>query len=101
MAKIPLGSVERYSITMTPIGISNLRDTRWYVKVRARGGGEITIDKKSAIFIDKDSYDIFVDTNLIGKGEIKMRLYIDIIDSDYDEGLRPQVVDYITGDSVV
>lgn len=99
MAKIPLGSVERYSITMNPIGISNLRDTRWYVKVRARQ--EITIDKKNAIFIDKDTYDIFVDTNLIGKGEIKMKLYIDIIDSDYDEGLRPQVVDYITGDSVV
>lgn len=99
MAKIPLGSVERYSITMNPIGISNLRDTRWYVKVRARQ--EITIDKKNAICIDKDTYDIFVDTNLIGKGEIKMRLYIDIIDSDYDEGLRPQVVDYITGDSVV
>jgi hypothetical protein len=84
---------------MNPIGISNLRDTRWYIKVRARQ--EITIDKKNAIFIDKDTYDIFVDTNLIGKGEIKMRLYIDIIDSDYDEGLRPQVVDYITGDSVV
>jgi hypothetical protein len=99
MAKIPLGSVERYSITMNPIGISNLRDTRWYVKVRARQ--EITIDKKNAIFIDKDTYDIFVDTNLIGKGEIKMRLYIDIIDSDYDKGLRPQVVDYTTGDSVV
>lgn len=99
MAKIPLGSVERYSITMNPIGLSNLRDTRWYVKVRARQ--EITIDKKNAIFIDKDTYDIFVDTNLIGKGEIKMKLYIDIIDSDYDEGLRPQVVDYITGDSVV
>lgn len=99
MAKIPLGSVERYSITMKPIGLSNLRDTRWYVKVRARQ--EITIDKKNAIFIDKDTYDIFVDTNLIGKGEIKMKLYIDIIDSDYDEGLRPQVVDYITGDSVV
>lgn len=99
MAKIPLGSVERYSITMKPIGLSNLRDTRWYVKVRARQ--EITIDKKNAIFIDKDTYDIFVDTNLIGKGEIKMRLYIDIIDSDYDGGLRPQVVDYITGDSVV
>lgn len=99
MAKIPLGSVERYSITMNPIGMSNLRDTRWYVKVRARQ--EITIDKKNAIFIDKDTYDIFVDTNLIGKGEIKMKLYIDIIDSDYDEGLRPQVVDYITGDSVV
>lgn len=99
MAKIPLGSVERYSITMNPIGISNLRDTRWHVKVRARQ--EITIDKKNAIFIDKDTYDIFVDTNLIGKGEIKMRLYIDIIDSDYDEGLRPQVVDYTTGDTVV
>jgi hypothetical protein len=99
MAKIPLGSVERYSITMNPIGISNLRDTRWYVKVRARQ--EITIDKKNAIFIDKDTYDIFVDTNLIGKGEIKMRLYIDIIDSDYNEGLRPQVVDYTTEDSVV
>lgn len=99
MAKIPLGSVERYSITMNPIGMSNLRDTRWYVKVRARQ--EITIDKKNAIFIDKDTYDIFVDTNLIGKGEIKMKLYIDIIDLDYDEGLRPQVVDYITGDSVV
>lgn len=99
MAKIPLGSVERYSITMNPIGISNLRDTRWYVKVRARQ--EITIDKKNAIFIDKDTYDIFVDTNLIGKGEIKMKLYIDIIDSDYNEGLRPQVVDYTTGDSVV
>lgn len=99
MAKIPLGSVERYSITMKPIGLSNLRDTRWYVKVRARQ--EITIDKKNAIFIDKDTYDIFVDTNLIGKGEIRMKLHIDIIDSDYDEGLRPQVVDYITGDSVV
>ena len=99
MAKIPLGSVERYSITMNPIGISNLRDTHWCVKVRARQ--EITIDKKNAIFIDKDTYDIFVDTNLIGKGEIKMRLYIDIIDSDYDEGLRPQVVDYTTGDTVV
>lgn len=84
---------------MNPIGISNLRDTRWYVKVRARQ--EITIEKKNAICIDKDTYDIFVDTNLIGKGEIKMRLYIDIIDSDYGEGLRPQVVDYTTGDSVI
>ena len=99
MAKIPLGSVERYSIKMQPIGISNLRSTNWYIKVWARQ--EIIVEKNDAVFIDKDTYDIFVDTNKIGKGEIKMRLYVDIIDSDYNDGLRAQVVDYQTGDIVV
>lgn len=99
MAKIPLGSVERYTVTMRPIGLSNLRDNNWTIKVWAKQ--DVVIEKKDAVCIDKDTYDIFVDTTLIGKGEIKMRLSIDIIDSDYGTGLRPQIVDYNTEDFVV
>lgn len=101
MARIPLGSVEKYFIKMDPIGASSLSTSSWKIKVWARR--EIIIDKGDTVqdSEDKDKFNFFVDTSLIGKGHIRMQLLIDLIDYDYKEILRPQMPEWDTGDIVV
>lgn len=99
MGKIPLGSVEKYSIEMEPIGASSLSSSSWKLKVWARKS--IIINKEDTIKETDNRFVFFVDTSLIGKGQIKMQLLLDLIDVDYKHRTRPQLSIWDTGDIVV
>lgn len=100
--KISIGSVERYRISMNVEGLNNstLGSTEWKLRVWCHSK-DLVIDKKSAIRVNDEEYDVFIDTAFIGRGTIKMQLMVDIIDADYKDGLRSQRPIFNTGDEVI
>ena len=99
MADIPLGQIERYTIHMEPMGVSNLSSCNWKLLVWSKN--RILIPKTSCILQTEDSYDFFVDTTRIGVGNIYIQLVIELLDMDYDKGYRPQMPIIDTEDRVV
>lgn len=90
MSKIPKGSVERYTLQVKLSGGVTLKSASWKLKVKA--WGEVVIEKADAIEMDDDIYDFYVDTAQTGRGELRANLIIDTPDSDYPEGVRPQII---------
>lgn len=99
--KVTEGSIEKYSIEMDPIGVSTLKSSSWEIKVWARKS--IVIKKTDAVYVNDNKYFFYVDTSLIGKGRIRMKLLISLIDYDYNTGnnQRPVEPEWDTGDIVV
>lgn len=94
-----LPSVEPFIITMPTIEGSSLASASWKLKVWASEC--ITINKSGAIRISDEQYKVYVDTGKIGKGVVWMQLLIDMIDVDYESGVRPQTPVYETNYIVV
>ena len=86
MAKIPEGSVERYTLEKKSIEGVSLESAAWEIRVKA--WKEIVIEKKDAIDNGDGTYDFFVDTALTGRGELRAVLSVSAPDSDYPQGLR-------------
>lgn len=51
----------------------------------------IEIPKKDMIRIDENNYVAVVDSNKIGRGEIKMQITVQILDADIEDGIRTEV----------
>lgn len=98
MGTVILGSQERYTIQMEPVGISSLKSAQWEVKVRA--AREYTIPKSEAIYVNDNQYDVIVDSSRVGVGPLTILLYIYIADSDSPKGVRLQIRRIKTGDIV-
>lgn len=101
MRKIELyrGSVEPFVITMPTIEESSLASASWRLKVWASEC--VIINKEDGIRLADDQYKVYVDTSKIGKGVVWMQLLIDMIDVDYESGVRPQMPIYETNYVVV
>lgn len=93
------GSVERYTLTMQPIGDSTLKACSWFVSLSARR--QMTIDKSECIAIDDNTYDFIVDTSLLGTGRLDISLHIEIIDANAPDGYRRQIIAYPSEDTIV
>lgn len=60
-----------------------------------------TIKKQEMVRNDKNSYTCFLDTNVIGRGEIYIETTAYLPDTDYEGGIRPEVDKRTTGISIV
>ena len=87
--KLFLGSIEPFVITMPSISNTTLASAEWRLKVWATEC--ISIAKENATMVADDQYKVYVDTTLIGKGDVWMQLVIDVADEDYRDGYRPQM----------
>lgn len=87
--KLFLGSVEPFVITMPSVANTTLASANWRLKVWATEC--ISIAKGDATRLADDQYKVYVDTALIGKGDVWMQLVIDVADDDYRDGYYPQM----------
>lgn len=92
------GTKLKLNISMPPIDGYHLADVDWSVLVFTEQGLKtLTVDKKNAIYIDKDNYVIRVDTSLVGAGIYYTTLTAYIPDTDFEDGIRPEKRTRYTG----
>lgn len=61
----------------------------------------IIIKKKEAIRVDGNNYIICFNTDDIGAGDLKLKITAHIPDSDFNDGLRTEVLGLDTGINIV
>lgn len=64
--------------------IFNIRNRVWF-------------DKSELIEVDEDNYIARVDTKEIGSGTYMCRLEVDTPDADFEDGVRPEHIEFPTG----
>lgn len=57
----------------------------------------IELSKKDMIRVDENNYIAVVDSAKIGKGSIKMRVTVNILDADIPGGIRTEIYTHDTG----
>jgi hypothetical protein len=93
-----IGTKVKLNISLPPIDGYHLADVDWSVLVFTEQGLKtLTVDKKNAIYIDKDNYVIRVDTSLVGAGTYYTTLTAYIPDTDFEDGIRPEKRTRYTG----
>lgn len=53
--------------------------------------------KDELIKVDDDNYLCKVDTTKLGAGEYWVKLYVDMPDADFEDGIRPEVLTFPSG----
>lgn len=95
--KIFLGTELKLNIHIEPIGDITMDDYDFEVEVYCSPKRPIIISKANAIRRDSDSYDILVDTNVVGTGDLKCKITAHIPDADFDDDFRTEIVAIDTG----
>ena len=93
-----IGTKVKLNISLQPIDGYHLEDVDWSALVFTEQGLKtLTVDKKNAIYIDKDNYVIRVDTSLVGAGAYYTTVTAYIPDTDFEDGIRPEKRTRYTG----
>ena len=86
------GTKFKLNINMPPIDGYSLEAVDWSAEVFTKQGCKsLTVEKKDAIKVDKDTYRIPVDSAIVGAGEYWVTLTAQIPDTDFSDGFRPEV----------
>ena len=88
--KVPLGTDKKLLISIDPIGYITMDDYDFEVEVYTRSK-TITIYKDDAVRKDSNTYAIGIDTALLGKGRLFVKVKAYIPDSDFSDHLRTEI----------
>lgn len=86
-----LGSEEEINISLDLIDGYAMDDYDFTVEVYCSSYRKQTFGKRDARRVDADNYKIVVDTNVIGVGDIKIRVVARIPNIEYPDGYREAV----------
>lgn len=96
-----LGTEFKLSIKIDPIGDYSMDDYDFEVEAYCSPKKTISCSKNQLIRIDKDSYIMLIDTEVLGAGTIKAKVTAWIPDGDFDDGLRTEVEIIDTGINII
>lgn len=96
-----IGTELKLNINIEPMDEFTMDDYDWLAEVYCSTKRIITISKSSAIRIDSNNYVLLVDSNLLGAGDVKVRLTAYIPDFDFPDTLRSEVSIVDTGLKIV
>ena len=101
MAKVKkyLGEVLKFQISFASedgnaVDISKINDFK--LEFFASPTRKVVISKEEAIEAEEDSFIVFVDTTAVGVGELKYKTLLSVLDPQYPEVYRPEVMQYNT-----
>lgn len=96
-----IGTELKLNINIKPIGSITMDDYDFYVEIYCHTKKVIVIQKKDAIRVDENNYIVLVNSSEIGAGEVKCKVTAYIPDGDFNDGLRTEVVEVITGITII
>lgn len=94
MDKLLHGSERKLRLSMKPLGDIHFADCKVRIEAFVYTNKSVSIDESRILKVDEDSYDILLCTDdavLLGKGDIKLRVYIGIPDGDFPDEYRNQI----------
>ena len=99
--KIYLGTELKLNINIEPIGGATMSSYDWDVEMYCTPSKSQKILKADAVEIDDNNYVVLVDTNAIGTGALRCKLTAAIVDADFSDFKRNEVVVIDTGIQIV
>ena len=93
MVEIIRGTDIKFNLNILPIGGISMSSYDFRVVAYVKGTNQrITIIKDSCAMEDDDNYTVPVDTTSLGLGELLLDVYAFIPDTDFNDGLRTEIV---------
>ena len=100
MGKIYLGTQYKQLVNLDPIAGFTMDDYDFTIEVTCSGSKAIKATKSESIRIDENNYAVRVDTNLLGVGQVMVKVTAYIPDGDFDGGKRTEVLWLDGGNSI-
>lgn len=102
MAKsiVYLGTELKLNIHIEPIDGLSMDNYDFNVDVYVSQRKVVSTPKQDCVRIDQNNYIVRVDTNVIGVGDITVKVVAQIPDGDFDDGIRTEVAQIQTGITV-
>lgn len=92
-----LGTEIKLNIHIEPIGDMRMEDYDFHIELYCSSRKSQIIEKKDAKRVDADNFIVFVDSDMVGTGEVKCKITAYIPDADFDDLLRTEVMIIDTG----
>ena len=99
--QIIYGSEIKLNINIKPIDSLHMSDYDFNVVFFTNSDQNITLQKHQLKQIDSDNYIAMLDTKQLGLGKVRMKLTAFLPDSDFDDLLRTEIIQTITGIQIV
>lgn len=96
-----LGTEIKLNIHIEPIGSLCMDDYDFEAEVYCSQKKTIIAKKSDMIRVDESNFIVLVDTAIVGAGDLKCKVTAYIPDSDFDDGLRTEVVAFDTGIDII
>ena len=86
-----LGTELKININVEPVDNVHLAECEFVATFYANSEKSLTINKSEMIYKDIDNYIALVDSQLLGKGLVRMKLEVEIPDKDFPDGYRKEI----------
>lgn len=92
-----LGTAYKMNVSVDGLVNMTLADVDFRCTFYVYTGKELTLEKSEMVRVDNDNYLAVFDSAKLGRGNIKMRMSLDIPDSDCPDGVREEIYTINTG----
>ena len=86
-----IGTELKININVEPIDDIHLSECNFTAIFYANSENSLVISKEQMIKKDEDNYVALVDSEALGKGLLRMRLEVQVPDSDFPDGYRKEI----------
>lgn len=83
------------NVDMEPMDGLHMADVDFKARFYVSQNKALELEKSSMIKVDEDNYLALVDSTLVGRGQIKYRLFVNVPDDNWEGGHRLVVSDEI------
>jgi hypothetical protein len=94
---IIIGTEIKININVEPIDDIHLSECDFTATFYANSEKSLVINKEQMIKKDEDNYVALVDSEILGKGLVRLRLEVQIPDKDFPDGYRKEIGVICTG----
>lgn len=92
-----LGTELKLNIHIEPLDGLTMDNYDFNVDVYVSQRKMVSAKKEQCVRVDENNYIVLVDTTVIGAGDVTVKVVAQIPDSDFEDGLRTEVMQIQTG----
>lgn len=101
MENVCIGTELKINLSLGNIGETHMEDMDFFAEFFVYSSRARKIEKADMIQVDADNYIALVDSTSLGTGNVRVRVTAYVPDTDFDDGLRTEIVTADTGITLV
>lgn len=99
--QIIYGSEIKLNINIKPVDFLHMSDYDFNVVFFTNSDSSVTLSKEQLKKVDDDNYLAMIDSTQLGLGKVKMKITAYLPDNDFDDKIRTEIIQTITGIQIV
>lgn len=85
------GTELKLALNISDIGKYVLEDLNFHIIAYTNQKKKFTIEKKDCIHVNDSCYLILIDTSIYDIGNLILDVFLDVLDDDFEDGIRTEV----------